>query len=101
LWESDSDAQIQQSKIEVEARRCVILAIIDPKVINFDEVLSLKAIKHLQSKDKEIFDLISAFTLNNTKDFITNVKKFEKLLKSEKIDMDQVIQKKQYIEICS
>lgn len=47
LWESDSDSQLQSSQIEVEARRCVILAIIDPQVINFDEVLSLKAIKHL------------------------------------------------------
>ena len=36
-------------KVEDEAKRCVILAIKVPTVINFEEVLALDAIKYLQS----------------------------------------------------
>lgn len=35
--------------MEQDARRCVILAIKSPAVINFEELLDLKAIKALES----------------------------------------------------
>jgi hypothetical protein len=36
------------NKVEEEAKRCVILAIKVPTIINLEEVLSLNAVKHLQ-----------------------------------------------------
>lgn len=40
--------------IETQARRCVILAIKSSSVINFEELLDLKAIKSLEAVSKII-----------------------------------------------
>ena len=47
LRQFESDKQF--SSVEQDARRCVILAIKSPCVINFEELLELKAIKALES----------------------------------------------------
>jgi len=48
--------------IEPHARRCVILAIKTTKVINFEELLDLKAIKALESKHQDVFKFLNLFT---------------------------------------
>ena len=51
--------------IEPHARRCVILAIKTTKVINFEELLDLKAIKALESVSP--VDLAHIYLFRNTK----------------------------------
>jgi hypothetical protein len=47
-FEGSSENDLVQNKIEEEAYKCIILAIKVPTVINFEEVLKFKAIKHLK-----------------------------------------------------
>ena len=55
--------------MEDDAKRCVLLAVKVPTVINFEEVLDLDAIKYLKGKKKEVFDFMSLFTSTDAKDF--------------------------------
>jgi hypothetical protein len=47
-FEKASSADLTSHNIEKEAKRCVLLAIKVPTIIDFAEVLKLKAVKHLQ-----------------------------------------------------
>lgn len=47
-FEKASEADLSSNSIEREAKRCVLLAIKVPTIIDFAEVLRLKAVKHLQ-----------------------------------------------------
>jgi hypothetical protein len=53
-----------------------VLAVKVPTVINFNEVLTLDTIKHLQAKKKEVFDFMSLFTSTDAKDFSTKIESF-------------------------
>src|SRR3569833_140915 len=88
-------------KVEDDAKRCVILAIKVPTIINFEEVLDLDAVKYLQGKKKEVFDFISLFTETDTKTFSAQVKKFSQLMQEERLTNEDVLKKKQYVQICS
>jgi hypothetical protein len=92
---------LSKNSIEEEAKRCVILAVKVPTVINFDEVLELDAIKYLQGKKKEVFDFMSLFTSTDTKDFSAKIEQFKNLIAEERLTLDEVLKKKQYVQICS
>ena len=44
---------------------------------------------------------MNLFTQTDTHQFIQKVKQFEKLISDEKLSMEDIIKKKQYIQICS
>lgn len=88
-------------QVEREAKRCVILAVKVPTVIDFADILQLTTVKHLQAKDKEVFDFLNLFTTTDSKQFPAKVKGFTRLMEEEKLNMDDVIKKKQYVQICS
>lgn len=79
----------------------MILAVKVPTVIDFADILQLTTVKHLQAKDKEVFDFLNLFTTTDSKQFPQKVKGFNKLMEEEKLNMDDVIKKKQYVQICS
>jgi len=79
----------------------VVLAIKVPSIINFEEVLSLKAIKYLEGKAKEVFDFMNTFTLESGNEFEQKLKTYENLMKQEGLDKEEVIRKKSYVRICS
>ena len=87
--------------LQVNARRCIILAIKACQVINFEEILDLKAIKSVQQSEKQVFEFLSLFVNTDVKDFNNQVGKFESLMKSEGLSLDEVTLKKQYVQICS
>ena len=72
-----------------------------PTVIDFADILQLNAVKHLQAKNKEVFDFMSLFTSTDSKQFESKVKNFQKLMEEEKLEVEDVIRKKQYVQICS
>ncbi len=72
-----------------------------PTVIDFADILQLKAVQNLQGKNKEVFDFMSLFTSTDSKQFEAKVKGFQRLMDSEKLAMEDVIRKKQYVQICS
>lgn len=47
LFEKAKDAELAKNNIEEEAKRCMLLAIKEPTVIDFAEVMRLKAVKFL------------------------------------------------------
>ena len=57
--------------------------------------------KSLQGKNKEVFDFMSLFTQTDSKEFGAKVKTFQRLMTDEKLEMIDVIRKKQYVQICS
>jgi hypothetical protein len=61
----------------------------------------LNAVKYLQGKNKQVFDFMSLFTSTDSKQFETKVKIFKNLMEEEKLAMEDVIKKKQYVQICS
>jgi len=79
----------------------VILGVKVPTVIDFADILKLNAVKYLQGKNKEVFDFMSLFTSTDSKQFESKVKGFQKLMTEEKLEMEDVIRKKQYVQICS
>jgi hypothetical protein len=48
FFEASNPAQMTAAKVEDEAKKCAILAIRVPEVIDFEEVLALKAFTHTQ-----------------------------------------------------
>jgi len=66
-------------------------------VINIGEMLNLDAVKLLQGKHKEVFDFISLFTTSDLKDFTSQITKFSGLISSERLTMEDVFKKMQYI----
>lgn len=72
-----------------------------PTVIDFADILQLNAVKYLSGKDKEVFDFMSLFTSTDSKQFESKVKNFSKLMGDEKLDLEDIIKKKQYVQICS
>lgn len=79
----------------------MILGVKVPTVIDFADILQLTTVKHLQAKDKEVFDFMNLFTTTDSKQFQAKVKTFSKLMEEEKLDVEDVIRKKQYVQICA
>ena len=79
----------------------MILGVKVPTVIDFADILQLNAVKSLQGKNKEVFDFMSLFTQTDSREFEAGVKNFQRLMTEEKLDMADVIRKKQYVQICS
>lgn len=52
LFERSDEKELASHKIENEARRCVILAIKVPTVVDFAETLKLNAVKYLEGVSK-------------------------------------------------
>lgn len=103
LFEKSTEHELTANKTEQEAKRCVILGVRVPTVIDFADILKLNAVKHLQgNKDmKEVFDFMSLFTSTEAKEFEGKVKTYTKLMSEEKLALEDVIKKKQYVQICS
>ena len=101
LFQKSTEAELVAHKVEYEAKRCVILGVKVPTVIDFADILQLNAVKFLQGKDKGVFDFMSLFTSTDSKQFEQKVKEHVKLMKDEKLDLEDVIKKKQYVQICS
>lgn len=89
----------------------MILAIKTPNVINFEELLDLKAIKALEGvsiflthnlqKNKDVFSLLSLFTSTDAKNFLKELSQFDQLMKEEKLTKEDLVLKKSYVQICS
>jgi len=65
-------AQIKPEELEsldVDARRCIILAIKARDVINFEELIELNAVKKLEEGHKEVLDFLDLFTSTDAKNF--------------------------------
>jgi hypothetical protein len=101
LFQKSTEADLQEHKVETEAKRCVILGIKVPTVIDFADILQLTAVKSLQGKNKEVFDFMSLFTSTDSLQFQEKVKQFKKLMEEEKLNLEEVTRKKQYVQICS
>jgi hypothetical protein len=110
LFEDSNPAQMTAAKVEDEAKKCAILAIRVPEIINFEEVLALKAFTHFQQvycfypniyqKNKEVYDFLNLFKTSSAKDFGGQVIKFKAILETEGLTIEDAIQKKSYIEVC-
>lgn len=101
LFQKSTEAELVSNQVETLAKRCVVLGVKVPTVIDFADILQLKAVKFLSGKDKQVFDFMSLFTQTDSKEFETKVQQFSKLMTEEKLDVQDVIHKKQYIQICS
>lgn len=55
----------------------------------------------MQKKNQQVFDFMSLFTIDNDDEFKKKLGNFKDLMKNEEIEMNDVIQKKTYIKICS
>jgi hypothetical protein len=66
-YESANEAQI--AELQPFAQRCLVLAIKSKNVINFEELLALKAVKVLATKEKELFELFNLFINTDARDF--------------------------------
>jgi len=98
-FQKATDSQIATT--EREASRCVVLAIKTHDVINIEEVLDLRAVKQLQSKNKDLFAFLNLFTNTDAKDFKQQLSKFSKLMENEGLQADEILVKKSYVQICS
>jgi len=101
LFQKSTDQELAAFKIEHDAKRCVILGVKVPTVIDFKDILNLNAVKYLNGKDKEVFDFMSLFTSTDSKQFEGKVKSFQRLMDEEKLGIEEVIRKKQYVQICA
>lgn len=57
------------TNLQDSARRCIILAIKACSVINFEEILDLKAIKAVEQSEQQVFEFISLFVKTDMNDF--------------------------------
>lgn len=103
LFQKSSEGELAEHKTEHEAKRCVMLGVRVPTVIDFADVLQLTAVKHLSGKDKEVFDFMNLFTTTDSKQFAEKVKQpqYTKLMASEGLLLEDVIRKKQYVQVCA
>ncbi len=98
-YESAKDADLEGAS--QMAHRCIVLAIKTKSVINFEELLALKTVKLLASKEKEFFEFFNLFIKSDARDFKGQLKSFEKILQNEQISMQEAINKKSYLQICT
>lgn len=53
LFQDSKEAELAQHNIEVQAKRCVLLAIREPTALDFADILQLNAVKYLQGVSSE------------------------------------------------
>jgi hypothetical protein len=96
LFQKSSEEELAAHQTEREAKRCVILGVQVPTVIDFADVLQLAAVKRLATRDKEVFDFMDLFTKTDSKQFAERVKspQFSKLMAGEGLQLEDVIRKK-------
>ena len=94
-FESASEAEIASA--QPMAHRCLILAIKSNRVLNFEEILALKAVKVLQTKEKELFEFFSLFIKTDAQDFKGQIQKYQKVMAAEQITIEEAINKKSYL----
>lgn len=78
-----------------------MLAIKAKSVINFEELLALKAIKTLMTKDKELTEFFTLFIKTDARDFKGQLQKYAKIMATEQITEEEAITKKSYLQICT
>jgi len=74
LFQKSGEAELAEHRTEQEAKRCVMLGVRVPTVIDFADVLQLAAVKHLSGKDKEVFDFMNLFTTTDSKQFAEKIR---------------------------
>lgn len=62
LFEGSAESELLKHSVDESAKKCIILAVKVPTVINFEEVLDLDSVKHLKSVWVyiEVLNLISS-----------------------------------------
>ena len=98
-YEKATDAQIAET--QQFAKRCLVLAIKSKNVINFEELLALKTVKVLATKDKDLYEFFNLFINTDAQNFKGQVQKFSKTMQTEGITMEEAITKKSYLQICT
>lgn len=69
LFQRSPATELEENKVEREAKRCVILGVRVPTVIDFADILQLTAVKHLQGRETAVFDFMSLFTSTDSAQF--------------------------------
>lgn len=98
-YESAKDAEIEAA--QTHAHRCIVLAIKSKSVINFEELLALKAVKLLATKEKEFYAFFNLFITSDARDFKGQLQGYSKILQAEQISLEEAINKKSYLQICT
>ena len=70
-------------------------------MIYLEEVMVVAAVQDLKKSSKELFDFVDLFLKADVAAFKKSVAKAKKVMDSQKIDMEQAVLKKQYIDFCS
>jgi translation initiation factor 3 subunit M len=89
------------SKYQKDAEKLIANAIKGPQVIQFEEIMLIEAVQDLKKSSKELFEFVDLFLKADVAAFKKNVSKMNKLMETQKIQLDQAIMKKQYIDVCS
>jgi len=98
-YESAKDSEIDAASDL--AHRCIVLAIKSKSVINFEELSALKAVKLLATKEKDFFAFFNLFITSDARDFKGQVQGYSKILEAEHISLEEAINKKSYLQICT
>lgn len=98
-YESAKDAEIDEAS--GLAHRCIVLAIKSKSVINFEELSALKAVQLLAKKEKDFFAFFNLFITSDARDFKGQVQGYSKILEAEHISLEEAINKKSYLQICT
>lgn len=70
-------------------------------MINFEEVLLLDVVTDLKKSAKQLFEFLDLFMKADVAAFKKSALKMKKLMDEHKINMDQAVIKKQYVDICT
>ena len=97
---SDVNAK-NASKYQTEATALLVNAVKGPQVINFEEVMVLDVVQDLKNSAKALFEFIDLFTKADVATFKKSATKMKKLMDEHKINMDQAVLKKQYVDVCT
>ena len=89
------------SKYQKDSEKLIINAIKGPKVINFEEIMLVDAVKDLKKTSKELFEFIDLFLKADVASFKKSIAKAKKLMDTHGISAEEATLKKQYIDVCS
>ena len=76
-------------------------AIKGPQVIHFEEIMTLSAVQDLKKSSKELLEFMDLFLKADVATFKKSLSKMKKLMEAHRIEQEQAILKKQYIDLCS
>ena len=69
--------------------------------LRLEEVLLFDAIKELKTSSKEVFELLELVIQADMKKFSNDLKKYKQLLEKNNIEESEMLEKKQYLTLCS